>query len=124
MWTAIAAISGALAVAAGAFGAHGLREKVTPDQLNAWTTACQYHLVHSVVLLALALYATGAAGGGDKAIRIPAWLFLTGMLLFSGSIYALVLTGQRWLGPITPMGGLLLIAGWISLIFVAGSKSP
>jgi len=128
MWTIVAAISGALAVAAGAFGAHGLREKVTPDQLNAWTTACQYHLVHSVVLLALALYASGAASGaasgGDKAIRIPAWLFLTGMLLFSGSIYALVLTGQRWLGPITPMGGLLLIAGWISLIFVAGSESP
>ena len=128
MWTAIAAISGALAVAAGAFGAHGLREKVTPDQLNAWTTACQYHLVHSAVLLALALYAsgaaTGAASGGDKAIRVPAWLFLAGTLLFSGSIYGLVLTGQRWLGPITPMGGLLLIAGWISLIFVAGSESP
>jgi uncharacterized membrane protein YgdD (TMEM256/DUF423 family) len=123
MWTAIAAISGALAVAAGAFGAHGLREKVSPDQLSAWTTACQYHLVHSVVLLALALYATGATGGGDKAIRVPAWLFLAGTLLFSGSIYGLVLTGQRWLGPITPMGGLLLIAGWISLIFVVGSES-
>jgi uncharacterized membrane protein YgdD (TMEM256/DUF423 family) len=119
MWTAIAALSGALAVAAGAFGAHGLRDRVGPEQLSAWSTACQYHLLHSVVLLALALY----AAGDERTIRLPASLFLLGTLLFSGSIYLLVLTPMRWLGPITPIGGLLLIAGWVSLLSLAHSGS-
>jgi uncharacterized membrane protein YgdD (TMEM256/DUF423 family) len=123
MWTLVAAISGAIAVAAGAFGAHGLRDRVTPDQLSAWSTACQYHLVHSVVLLALALYGLSEAGGGDKAIRLPASLFLAGTVFFCGSIYLLVLTPQRWLGPITPVGGLFLIAGWVSLISLIGNES-
>jgi uncharacterized membrane protein YgdD (TMEM256/DUF423 family) len=123
MWIIVAAISGALAVVAGAFGAHGLRDKVTPDQLSAWSTACQYHLIHSVVLLALALYAMSGVGEGDRAIRLPASLFLAGMLLFCGSIYLLVLAPQRWLGPITPVGGLFLIAGWVSLIALIGSES-
>ena len=115
MWMIISAISGALAVAAGAFGAHGLRDRVTADQLAAWSTATQYHLIHSAVLLALALYALYA----DKSIRLPASLFLAGVLLFSGSIYLLVLTPWRWLGPITPIGGLCLIAGWLSLLSLA-----
>lgn len=115
MWIIISAISGALAVAAGAFGAHGLRARVSADQLSAWSTATQYHLLHSAVLLALALYAVHA----DKGIRLPASLFLVGMVLFSGSIYLLVLTPWRWLGPITPIGGLCLIAGWLSLVTVA-----
>lgn len=115
MWIIISAISGALAVAAGAFGAHGLRDRVSADQLAAWSTATQYHLIHSAVLLALALYALYA----DKSIRLPASLFLAGVLLFSGSIYLLVLTPWRWLGPITPIGGLCLIAGWLSLLSLA-----
>ena len=115
MWIIISAISGALAVAAGAFGAHGLRDRVTSDQIAAWSTATQYHLLHSVVLLALALYGLHA----DKLIRVPALLFLVGMVLFSGSIYLLVLTPWRWLGPITPLGGLCLIAGWLSLLVLA-----
>ena len=119
MWTLIAAISGALAVVAGAFGAHGLRDRVTPEQLNTWSTACQYHLLHSVVLLALALY----AAGDDRGIRLPAVLILVGIVLFSGSIYLLVLSPQRWLGPITPLGGLFLIAGWVSLISLASNGS-
>jgi uncharacterized membrane protein YgdD (TMEM256/DUF423 family) len=117
MWITIASISGALAVAAGAFGAHGLRSRVGPEQVAAWLTASQYHLIHSAVLLAVALYAANS----DKPIRIPGSLFLTGMLLFSGSIYALVLTPAKWLGPVTPLGGLCLIAGWISLLWLARS---
>lgn len=115
MWIIVASISGCLAVAAGAFGAHGLRARVAADQIAAWTTASQYHLLHSTVLLALALYAakTGAS------IRLPGTLFSAGVLLFSGSIYLLVLTGQRWLGPVTPIGGLLLIAAWLSLMTLA-----
>jgi uncharacterized membrane protein YgdD (TMEM256/DUF423 family) len=114
MWISIAALSGALAVAAGAFGAHGLRDRVAPEQVAAWVTASQYHLVHSAVLLAIALYAASSG----KPIRLPAALFLAGMLLFSGSIYGLVLTPARWLGPVTPVGGLCLIAGWISLLWL------
>jgi uncharacterized membrane protein YgdD (TMEM256/DUF423 family) len=75
-------------------------------------TASQYHLLHSVVLLALALFAAWSG----KSIRVPASLFCAGILLFSGSIYLLVLTQQRWLGPVTPLGGLCLIAGWLSLL--------
>jgi uncharacterized membrane protein YgdD (TMEM256/DUF423 family) len=115
MWIVVASVSGALAVIAGAFGAHGLRERVSPDQLAAWTTASQYHLLHSVALLAIALFAARAG----TSIRLQGSLMSTGILLFSGSIYLLVLTGQRWLGPITPIGGLLLIAAWFSLVWLA-----
>lgn len=118
MWIVIASISGCLAVVAGAFGAHGLRDRVSPEQVSAWVTASQYHLLHSVVLLALALYAAKSGA----SIRLPGALFGTGMLLFSGSIYLLVLTDQRWLGPVTPLGGLLLIAAWLSLLTLARSS--
>ncbi len=115
MWIIIAALSGATAVVAGAFGAHGLRARVSPEQLSAWATASQYHLLHSVVLLAIALYAARSGA----SIRLQGSLFSAGVLLFAGSIYLLVLTGQRWLGPVTPIGGLLLIAGWISLLWLS-----
>ena len=115
MWIVVASISGCLAVMAGAFGAHGLRERVSAELVASWTTASHYHLLHSVVLLALALYAVRSGA----EIRVPAALFTTGIVLFSGSIYLLVLTGQRWLGPITPLGGLMLIAAWLSLPFLA-----
>jgi uncharacterized membrane protein YgdD (TMEM256/DUF423 family) len=115
MWFQLAAASGMLAVAAGAFGAHGLRSRVEPEQLTAWATASQYHLIHSVVLLALAVFAASSG----KSIKLPASLFSGGIVLFSGSIYLLVLTKMRWLGPITPIGGLLLMAGWISLLVLA-----
>lgn len=112
MWIVIAALSGALAVVAGAFGAHGLRGRVAAESLQAWTTASQYHLLHSVVLLALALYAAQSG----RTVQWPATLFALGILLFSGSIYALVLTRASWLGPVTPLGGLCLIAGWLALL--------
>ena len=115
MWIAIASASGMLAVVAGAFGAHGLEARVTADKLAAWSTASQYHLLHSVVLLALALYSSVSG----RAIGLQGGLFLAGMLLFSGSIYLLVLSSARWLGPVTPVGGLCLIAGWLSLLLLA-----
>jgi uncharacterized membrane protein YgdD (TMEM256/DUF423 family) len=114
MWIQIAAVSGSLAVVAGAFGAHGLKSRLTPDQLESWATAAQYHLIHSGVLLALALFAAYSG----KSIKLPASLISVGMLLFSGSIYLLLLTKMRWLGPVTPIGGLLLILGWLSMIRV------
>jgi uncharacterized membrane protein YgdD (TMEM256/DUF423 family) len=112
MWIMVAAVSGALAVMAGAFGAHGLRARATAEQLSAWTTASQYHLLHSVVLLALALFAASTA----KSVTLPAALLSAGVVLFSGSIYLLVLSEMRWLGPVTPIGGLLLIAGWLAML--------
>ncbi len=114
MWLALAAISGTLAVIFGAFGAHGLRTRATAEQLAAWSTASQYHLLHSVVLLALALFAIHSG----REVRLPASLFAIGIALFSGSIYLLVLTPMRWLGPITPLGGLCLIAAWASLLLL------
>ncbi len=115
MWTQVAAVSGALAVMAGAFGAHGLKARVGPEQLDAWATAAHYHLLHSVALLALGLFAAYS----DRSVKLPAGLLSAGMVLFSGSIYLLVLTKMRWLGPVTPIGGLLLIVGWLSLLGVA-----
>ncbi len=116
-WLAAASILGALGVAMGAFGAHALRGRLTPDQLASFGTAVQYHLLHSVALLALALWASAAG----RSIQLPAALFSAGIVLFSGSIYGLLLTDQRWLGPVTPLGGLCFIAGWLSLLLLARS---
>ncbi len=112
VWLITASLLGTLAVGLGAFGAHGLRDTVSPQQLASWTTATQYHLLHSVVLLSLALFALHSG----RSIRLPALLLCAGIVLFSGSIYVLVLTDLRWLGPVTPIGGLCLIAGWLSLL--------
>jgi uncharacterized membrane protein YgdD (TMEM256/DUF423 family) len=113
-WIAVAALLGCSAVACGAFGAHGLRTRVGPEQVSSWQTAAHFQLLHSVALLALALFA--ATG---RPLGPAPWLLTAGMLLFSGSIYALVLGGPRWLGPVTPLGGLCLIAGWASLLWLA-----
>ena len=113
-WIVVAAIYGGLAVTAGAFGAHGLRERLAPDQLSAWNTAAQYQLMHSVVLLGLGLYSSSSG----RSVNLSGSLFALGVLLFSGSIYLLVLTSMRWLGPVTPIGGLLMIAAWGSLVLL------
>jgi uncharacterized membrane protein YgdD (TMEM256/DUF423 family) len=107
----ISAITGFLAVTFGAFGAHGL-EKILPSetaaqQLKWWHTAVEYHLAHAVAMLAIAL----AAPRHVWASR----LMLGGIVLFSGSLYVMGATGIRWLGAVTPIGGLLLLAGWIAL---------
>jgi uncharacterized membrane protein YgdD (TMEM256/DUF423 family) len=112
MWIRVAAVLGAIAVVLGAFGAHGLRDRVAAESLASWRTAVEYHLLHAIVLLALALHADATG----RALGASPWLFTAGIALFSGSIYLLVLTPWRWLGPVTPIGGLLLIAGWISLL--------
>lgn len=100
----------ALAVTTGAFGAHALAGHVTSDRLESWRTATLYHLVHAVALVAVA----SGSRWNNVAAR-GSLLLLLGVVAFSGSIYALVLDGPRWLGPITPLGGLAFIAGWILL---------
>jgi uncharacterized membrane protein YgdD (TMEM256/DUF423 family) len=103
----LGAFSGASAVLLGAFGAHGLKRRVSdPALLKTWETAAQYHLLHSVMLI--------VASGHPR--RLPAYLLLGGITLFSGSLYALVLTEYRALGAVTPIGGLLFVAGWLALV--------
>ena len=107
-WIRIAGCLGFVGVALDAFGAHALRARLSPDLLAVWQTGVLYHLLHAVALLALALY--GKASGAD--IRWGALGFTIGILLFSGSLYALALTGIRPLGVITPLGGASFLAGW------------
>ena len=110
MWWKIAGIAGALGVACGAFGAHALQGVVTSDKLlHAWEVGARYHLLHALALLAVALH--------PKPPNIAGGLFVAGILLFSGSLYTMTLTGQSWLGAITPFGGVCFILGWLSLAF-------
>ncbi len=101
-------ILGALGVALGAFGAHGLRDVVEdPAHLEWWETGARYHLIHALALLGVAAH--------PRPPRAAGWLFVAGIGLFSGSLYVMTLTGIRALGAVTPLGGLALIAGWITL---------
>lgn len=115
LWIRIAAALGFLGVALGAFGAHALKARLTPDLLAIWQTGVLYHLIHALALLALGLYARAAAS--PSPITVPACSFLAGIALFSGSLYALALTGIRPLGAITPFGGVafLFAWGWIAI---------
>ena len=115
-WFVLGSSLAALGVALGAFGAHGLKARVGPELLATWETAARYHLVHALALLATAWAASRWPG---PTVSAAGWLFLAGMLLFSGSLYALVLTNIRALGAITPLGGLCLIAGWLALALAA-----
>ncbi len=106
----IGALGAAIAVAAGAFGAHALADRLTPARLDTWKVASQYLLVHAVAIAVLSS-ATRAGGSGVVAL----WLLVCGCIIFSGSLYALCLTDVRVLGAITPIGGVCFIAGWITL---------
>jgi uncharacterized membrane protein YgdD (TMEM256/DUF423 family) len=101
-----------LAVVIGAFGAHGLRARVSADMLVVFETGARYQMYHALAIVAvgLALDRWPAAG-----VSAAGWLFLLGIVLFSGSLYVMTLTGARWLGAITPLGGLAFIAGWVLL---------
>lgn len=113
IWIRIAGLLGFLGVATGAFGAHLLKSRLSPDLLAIWQTAVLYHLLHAVALLALALF--GKSSGAD--IRVGAIAFTAGILVFSGSLYALALSGIRVLGAITPLGGLAFLVGWAWVAF-------
>lgn len=112
----IGAVFGALGVATGAFGAHGLKGWLSPEMLAVFETGVRYHLIHALALLAVAWASTRWA---SAAIRAAGWLFVVGIFVFSGSLYVLTLTGIRALGAITPFGGVALIAGWLLLAWGA-----
>jgi uncharacterized membrane protein YgdD (TMEM256/DUF423 family) len=113
---AIGCVLGALGVALGAFGAHGLKARVDPDLLAVFETGARYHLIHALAILAAAWAVDRWPGSWAVA---AGWFFVAGIAVFSGSLYALVLTGQRWLGAITPLGGVCFIAGWVVLAVAA-----
>jgi uncharacterized membrane protein YgdD (TMEM256/DUF423 family) len=112
----IAALAGFLGVALGAFGAHGLRARLGPEMLAVFETGVRYHLIHAVAILAVASLMPRFSGW---LMTTAAWLFVAGIVLFSGSLYLLALTGVTILGAITPLGGLAFLAGWACLAFAA-----
>ncbi len=115
-WTALGAVSAFVSVAAGAFGAHALKLRLGPEALAIWETAARYQMVHALALLAIA---QAAVAWRSPAVRSAGWLFVVGTLLFSGSLYALALTGARGLGAVTPLGGVAFLAGWACLAWAA-----
>ena len=112
----IGSIMGFLAVLFGAFGAHALRARLSPDMLAVWKTANEYHFYHALGLLLIGVLARQTRG---TALDVATLCMLAGILLFSGSLYLLSLSGVRWLGAITPIGGSLFLAAWLSLAWAA-----
>lgn len=112
LFLALGALAAGIGVALGAFGAHGLESRVTPERLQTFETGVRYHMYHALALLVV----------GWAAAQFPGWplqaagyLFLAGLVLFSGSLYLLVLTDTPWLGAVTPLGGVAFIVGWVLL---------
>lgn len=116
LFLVLGALSALLAVAAGAFGAHALRARLSPDLLAVFETAARYQMYHALGLVAVAWAVGRWPGAGAVA---AGWCFVAGTLVFCGSLYLLTLTGQRWLGAITPLGGLAFMLGWAALAWTA-----
>lgn len=120
----LAAVFGALAELSGAFGAHALKSVLDANLMQVYQTSANYHLAHALVLglVGLLLRQPGNTELAQRWFRRAALLFLFGLLLFCGSLYALSLTGLRWLGMITPLGGVCFIAAWLALAFGASKR--
>ena len=109
----LAAINGFVAVSLGAFAAHGLKSMLGPDLLATFQTGVQYHMYHALAMLAVGILVTQFPT--QTGLRVAGYLFMAGILIFSGSLYVLALSGIRWLGAITPIGGVAFLAGWATL---------
>ena len=112
----LAAFAGFTGVTLGAFGAHGLKDRLSADMLAVFETAVRYHLVHAVALLASAALAARAPA---RSVTLAGWFFVLGIVLFSGSLYTMALTGMTRLGMVTPLGGLAFLVGWALLAIAA-----
>ena len=119
-WFAAGAAVAGIGVVLGAFGAHALKDRLSPEMLAIFETGVRYHLIHALGLLAVAWAGSRWPNGW---IGAAGWLFLAGIVVFSGSLYLLSVTGSRWLGAITPIGGLSFILGWIALAIGALRRS-
>ena len=110
----LGALSAFLAVAAGAFGAHALRGALAPDLLQVFETAARYQMFHALALIAVDLVRAQRGGAPQRALGVAGALFAAGTVLFSGSLYALALSGVRLWGALTPFGGVAFLAGWVA----------
>jgi uncharacterized membrane protein YgdD (TMEM256/DUF423 family) len=120
LWSVLGAINAIAAIAAGAFGAHALRARLPVERLAVFETASRYHMYHALGLIAVAWLAHVRAGGSSAGLVAAAgWLMLAGIVLFSGSLYALTLSGVRALGAVTPFGGLAFMLGWAMFAWAA-----
>jgi uncharacterized membrane protein YgdD (TMEM256/DUF423 family) len=121
LFLTLGALAGMLAVMLGAFGAHALRAKLTPDLLVVYNTAVQYHFWHALGLVAVGIVAIHLPASAP--LKWAGWLMFTGVLVFSGSLYLLAITGARWLGAIAPIGGTAFILSW-ALFAIAIARAP
>ena len=119
LFLALGCVSAAIAVMLGAFGAHGLRARLVPDMLSTFEIGVRYQMYHALALVAVGILAPRAS---SPALALAGWLFVAGTVVFSGSLYALAVTGQRWLGAVTPLGGAALIAGWLVLAWAVYAR--
>jgi len=115
LFVSLGALAAALGVVLGAFGAHALKARLPAEMLAVWQTAVQYHLWHALGLIGVGLLVQHLPASGP--VRLAGWLMLAGIVLFSGSLYVLALSGARWLGAITPFGGACFIIGWLALAY-------
>ena len=122
LWIKLGGIFGGLSVMLGAFGAHSLKERLTEKSLATFQTGVLYQFMHSLALILVGILAMQFAEEHQKKVQRPGWFFLAGIILFSGSLYSLALGGPRWLGPVTPLGGLSFMIGWGLLAFSLPKK--
>jgi uncharacterized membrane protein YgdD (TMEM256/DUF423 family) len=115
LFLSLGAVSALIAVAAGAFGAHALRDRLSADMLAVWQTGASYQMYHALALLAVGLILGRFSVDGSPWLTAAGWLFLAGTILFSGSLYTLALTNTLWLGAITPLGGVAFLLGWAAV---------
>jgi uncharacterized membrane protein YgdD (TMEM256/DUF423 family) len=115
LFITLAALSGFVGVAAGAFGAHALRDRLSASMLQVFQTGVAYQIYHALALLAVGILLARFSGDGSPMLTAAGWLFVAGIVLFSGSLYLLALTGITWLGAITPFGGVAFLLGWLGL---------
>ena len=116
----LAGINGFLAVSLGAFAAHALRDRLSPELLNTFQTGVQYHIYHALALFGIGLMMINFPA--SSILRISAYLMLAGLVFFSGSLYLLSITGIRWLGAITPIGGVFFLAAWALIVWFAAKQ--
>jgi len=116
----LAGVNGFLAVSIGAFATHMLRDRLSPELLNTFQTGVQYHMYHALALLGIGLMMLNFSA--SNLLRISAYLMMSGIILFSGSLYLLSITGIRWLGAITPLGGLCFLTAWALIVWFAAKQ--
>ena len=119
LFLALGCVSAAVAVVLGAFAAHGLRARLVPDMLSTFEIGVRYQMYHALALVAVGILVPRAS---SATLALAGWLFVAGTLVFSGSLYALAVTGQRWLGAVTPLGGAAFIAGWLVLAWAVYAR--